>query len=636
MAAGTLDVLVRFVADSSKVQSEAAKVEKTGSRLKTWAKGIGGAIAGAFAIDQVKKFVDAGAELQDAIGATSVIFGDASKSVIAWAGTTAESLGLSKTAALNAADTFATFGKGAGLTGKDLASFAGGLVGLSGDLASFRGTSTEQAVQAIGAALRGESEPIRAYGVMLDDATLKARAMSMGLVKSSVDQTKLKGAQLAAVGALKRYNDAVKKHGANSSEARLAGEKLKLAQDKIAKATDGTTQPLTNQQKVLAAQAEIFAQTGDAQGDFERTSDSAANQQKILKAQMEDVSSTIGTALLPVVQKLLPMVSKLAGFIQDNVTWLVPLAGYILAVAAAFKIWMLIQTLFNIQLGISAGWILIIIAAIALIAIGVLLLIRNWSKVTDALAAGWSWIKDKFGQLLEIIKAPFVAAWQWIAENAPKVLEPFKAALAWLKTNWPTVLAILTGPVGIAVLLIARNLDTIKGWISKAVSFIAGVWARLLDILTAPFRAAWDIISGITGKISGAISSALDFAGRIAGRIADALKGPINAVIRAWNRLEFKVPEVSVGPIHFGGQTIGLPDIPELAGGGYIMRTGLAVVHRGETVSTGGSSSPINVTVQVPATANPYAVGRAVVDAIRAYEGVAGTSWRMSPSGRSA
>ena len=89
-------------------------------------------------------------------------------------------------------------------------------------MASFKNTSPEEAITAIGAALRGESEPIRRYGVLLDEATLKHRALALGIIST-------------------------------------------------------TDQALTPQQKVLAATAEIYRQTGDIQGDFTRTSEGLAN-----------------------------------------------------------------------------------------------------------------------------------------------------------------------------------------------------------------------------------------------------------------------------------------------------------------------------------------------------------------------
>jgi hypothetical protein len=81
-----------------------------------------------------------------------------------------------------------------------------------------------------------------------------------------------------------------------------------------------TKEALTPQQKVLAAQALIYEQTGAAQGDFERTSDGLANKTRILTAQLENAKVTIGEALLPIVlelanffsQKVIPIVQKVS------------------------------------------------------------------------------------------------------------------------------------------------------------------------------------------------------------------------------------------------------------------------------------------------------------------------------------
>jgi hypothetical protein len=70
---------------------------------------------------------------------------------------------------------------------------------------------------------------------------------------------------------------------------------------------------LTAQQKVLAAQAEILAQTGDAQGDFARTSDGLANQQRILAAEMQNTKDAIGSAVLPAMQAVVGVAGDVFG-----------------------------------------------------------------------------------------------------------------------------------------------------------------------------------------------------------------------------------------------------------------------------------------------------------------------------------
>jgi len=211
---------------------------------------VGAAAIGAGAAAAISKASD----LSETISKVGVIFGDADKQIQEFAKTAASSLGQTRQQALDAAATFGIFGKAAGLSGSELATFSTGLTSLASDLASFNNTSPEQAINAIGAALRGEAEPLRQYGVLLNDATLKQAAMELGI-----------------------YNG----NGA-----------------------------LDAQQKILAAQKVIFEQTGDAQGDFARTSEGLANQTRILKAQLENVVTVIGMALLPIAQDLVGWISN--------------------------------------------------------------------------------------------------------------------------------------------------------------------------------------------------------------------------------------------------------------------------------------------------------------------------------------
>ena len=82
--------------------------------------------------------------------------------------------------------------------------------------------------------------------------------------------------------------------------------------------------------------------------------------------------------------------------------------------------------------------------------------------------------------------------------------------------------------------------------------------------------------------MAGAISSVLSGVTSAVSSVVNAIKNPINAVIRAWNGIEFKIPTINLPRVHvpgtsidigggtFGGQTIGFPDIPQLAAGGVL------------------------------------------------------------------
>ena len=212
-----------------------------------------GAAAGAVGVFAYKA-IQAASDFNEAISKNKVVFGAISKEVEAFARVANTALGLSETSALNAAGTFAIFGKSAGLAGKNLSDFSLNLVTLASDLASFNNTSVDDAITALGSALRGEAEPLRKYGVLLDDATLKAAATELGIYSGS--------------------------------------------------------KALTAQQKVLAAQKVIFDQTSDAQGDFARTSDGLAAQQKILGATFDDIQQKLGQAFLPIFLKVVTFLNE--------------------------------------------------------------------------------------------------------------------------------------------------------------------------------------------------------------------------------------------------------------------------------------------------------------------------------------
>lgn len=263
--AGNRTLKLSILADvddlNKKLKQANGDVESSASKLSDFGKKAGvafaaaAAAAGAFAVKIGIDAVKAASDLSETISKVGVLFGESAKDIEKFADGAASSLGQTKQQALDAAATFATFGKAAGLSGKDLSKFSIDFVKLSSDLASFNNTSPEAAINAIGSALRGEAEPLRAYGVLLDDASLRQAALELGIIST-------------------------------------------------------TKNALTPQQKVLAAQELIYKQTGAAQGDFERTSDGLANKTRILTAQLENAKVTIGEALLPIVLELTTFFSK--------------------------------------------------------------------------------------------------------------------------------------------------------------------------------------------------------------------------------------------------------------------------------------------------------------------------------------
>ena len=263
----------------SKLEGYSSKLESV-SRKATIA--FAGVALGAYSA------VQAASSLNESISKSNVIFGDNAKAIQSWAATADKSLGLSQVAAQEAAANFAILGQSAGLTGTDLTGFSKELTTLASDLASFNDTSTDEAITALAAGLRGESEPLRRFGVLLNAGAVEAKAMEMGLAKTSKE--------------------------------------------------------LTDQDKVLARNALIMEQTTLQQGDFARTAGSAANLQRSLAGTIENTKAKIGTGLLPVYQELLNTLIPVADYFANNSEQVVTLgkvaaitAGSIIALNYAIK-----------------------------------------------------------------------------------------------------------------------------------------------------------------------------------------------------------------------------------------------------------------------------------------------------------
>lgn len=253
MASPTRTLTVNFVGRTSNLDKSFKRVAKGSSLMSdklmkaTRMAGIGfGALAGVAigAAAALKPMIDKAASMEESLSKNRVVFGESSKAIEAFAETSLHSFGVTERAALEATGVIGTLGTAMGMTATDSAEMATTLVGLAGDMSSFNDASVEETLTAIQAGLRGEAEPLRRFGVLLDAATLKAKALEQGIITS-------------------------------------------------------TKEALTPQQKALAAYAVILEQTSIQMGDFTRTADSATNQSKLLAGEWDKIQTEIGTALLP-------------------------------------------------------------------------------------------------------------------------------------------------------------------------------------------------------------------------------------------------------------------------------------------------------------------------------------------------
>src|SRR5690606_596090 len=91
----------------------------------------------------------------------------------------------------------------------------------------------------------------------------------------------------------------------------------------------------TEQQKVMARYSLILSDTSLQHGDFAKNSGELENRQRILKAQLTDLSAKLGSALLPIVQRVVGVFQDVAEWASRNTTIVKVLVGVVGGLAGA-------------------------------------------------------------------------------------------------------------------------------------------------------------------------------------------------------------------------------------------------------------------------------------------------------------
>jgi len=197
---------------------------------------------------------------QDAIGAASdaneemskfaqVFKGDLGQQGESWVSQTAAEMGRAESMVRSYAASFgAVLSPQFGENKKAALDLSEGYTKLAVDLSSFYNVTEDEAKQSLMSALAGETEPMRRFGVMLDETKVKAELLAMGV--------------------------------------------------------DTTTRAATDAEKQQARYNLIMKATADAQGDAVRTSDGFANSMRAIEGTFEQVKVELGNVLMPVIMQL--------------------------------------------------------------------------------------------------------------------------------------------------------------------------------------------------------------------------------------------------------------------------------------------------------------------------------------------
>lgn len=265
------------------------------------------------------------------------------------------------------------------------------------------------------------------------------------------------------------------------------------------------------------------------------------------------VATTVASQAAAAAQVIWNGVMVAANFAQATAQ----LAGYLIkqgAIAAATKVWAAAQWLLNIAMDANPIG-LIVLAVAALIAV-VVLLWQYSAAFRNFWIAAWKMIKEGA-----------VAAWNWIKQAAVVVF------------------------------------NFLIGAVKKYISIYVAAWKFVANAAIA----AWNFVKG---KAVAFFNWLMAMPPRVKAKLSSMWEGlksgfraAINWVIGKWNSLHFTIPSFSVLGHKFGGGTIGVPNIPQLAHGGIVKASpGGTVVN----IAEGGQDE-----VVAPLSSLPEVAGRA-------------------------
>ena len=241
--------------------------------------------------------------------------------------------------------------------------------------------------------------------------------------------------------------------------AAYKGVSVATAADAIVKASQGNTRALKDMgiATVDAAgkqltQKEIMEKlTAAVHGQANAFGDTASGEMARYKESLDQTKVAVGEALLPALKSLLNMLQPIFTWLSNNqaiISKLTPivavLAGGVLAVVAAMRVWAVVQGVLNAVM--SANPIGIIIVAIAALAAGVIYAYTHFKPFRDAVGDAWSVIKN-LGE--------------------------------WIMAHWKLIVDVMLGPIGILI----TNFQTVEQVIQDVISALEDIGKKVSDAL---------------------------------------------------------------------------------------------------------------------------------------------------------
>lgn len=228
-----------------------------GAGIGSFAAGGVAALLSSDAVGKLNAANRAYSDYTETVNKSSAIFRQNSAEILAWSKNSAEVLGMSQTVALETASSFGNLFDSMGLGSQNTVVMSKRLTTLAADLSSFNNREIQSVIDDLRTGIIGDPEPLRKYGVMLNEQVIKNEAKRLGLIKD----------------------------------------------------TKAALDPVVRTQAIYAL---LLKQTASAEGDRLKTAKEQAGATRTLTAQLGDLNVKLGKELAPTYAKVIGLASEFA------------------------------------------------------------------------------------------------------------------------------------------------------------------------------------------------------------------------------------------------------------------------------------------------------------------------------------
>lgn len=510
--------------------------------------------------DFVGQSEGAAVALGESLNAVNQIFGEASDKVLQWGDDNANAFGLSQRAFNELATPLGAMLKNSGLAMDETADQTISLTKRAADMASVFNTDVSDALAAINAGLRGESDPLEKYGVRVSAAAVEQRAL------------------------------------ADSGKT-------------VAKS-------LTEEEKALARINLIMEQTEAVAGDFAATSGDNANAARIATAEMEEQQALIGEKLIPVMAAWTQAKLKAT---EVLVSALVPAMDFVAKIVSDH----VLPALQRMSAWVSEHVIPVLsefaATVMAVVQRHVVPLLRQLGeRVAEEFAKFQQYYKSDVKPAFDNI----VAAVQWLVgeveERWPLIWDVIEPVLTQIKDTIEFVFETVKGIIATALDLIQGDWEgaweNVKKILSGALTFVEETIGNILDFIKEAGGLLFEVAKDLGAElVKGLIAALKAGAGEIEqvfrDLIPDSIPLPGGVSIPIPDLTSLRIPGLAAGGVGHGLTWVG-EEGPELVDFGRPSRVYSAAESGRIAGGRGGGTTTIHINMGL--VTDPVAAAREI------------------------